>query len=98
MRATVDQAARYYILMADDVGTKGDIEALNGIVPTYSIETSPGNFQLGFRLDIALGEPAEVQHLQDVLVTKLGSDKGAKLPRPQNMSWRSAATYIKAVD
>ena len=34
LRATVDQAIGYRILMADDVGTKGDIEALNGIVPT----------------------------------------------------------------
>lgn len=78
LRATVDQAARYHILMADDVGTKGDIEALNGIIPTYGVETSPGNFQLGFKLDKALSDPAEVQRLQDVLVAKLGSDNAAK--------------------
>ena len=78
LNATIEQAVGLRVLMGDDVGTKGDIEALNGIVPTYSIETSPGNFQIGFRLDRALSNPAEVQRLQDALVAKVGCDKGAK--------------------
>jgi hypothetical protein len=38
-----------YLLVLDDIGTKAT--APPGVEPTYKIETSPGNFQYGYRLE-----------------------------------------------
>ena len=51
-RAKKDDADAFYALVLDDVGTKAALP-LEGPEPTWVLETSPGNFQIGY----ALSEP-----------------------------------------
>jgi hypothetical protein len=44
-----------HVIVLDDVGTKIPLEKLDGIEPTYIIESSQGNYQYGF----VLAEPIE---------------------------------------
>ena len=81
----------FYVLVLDDVGTKVDAAKLNGIEPTWQIETSPGNFQLGLILCEPLRDEAEVKALQTgVIVAGLcdpgagGLNRWARLPEAVN--------------
>ncbi|MCC2602405.1 DNA-primase RepB domain-containing protein [Sphingopyxis yananensis] len=77
LAAKKDQAASYHVLVLDDVGTKANLQLLDGVVPTWKLETSPDNFQVGFKLSPPLHNVAEVEALQKRIVQAGLSDKGA---------------------
>jgi hypothetical protein len=68
---------KYRVLVLDDVGTKVAIDALKGCPPTYSIETSPGNFQYGYVFDQPIDDENVVAALQKAVSTAGHSDPGA---------------------
>lgn len=73
-----DDAAAYHVLVLDDVGGKIDRTNIPDVTPTYEIETSPGNFQIGFALSPPEQDFDRVKAAQN-LVTKAGlGDPGAK--------------------
>jgi len=75
--ARKDSAAAYHALVLDDVGTKVDRNLLGTITPTWELETSPGNFQLGFKLNPPLCDAAEVDRFQQKIAAAGLTDKGA---------------------
>ena len=76
-RAKKDLATAVYVVMVDDVGTKVSFEKFEDCPPSWVIETSPGNHQLGF----IFAEPLIDLNLADELKEKLINaglcDKGA---------------------
>lgn len=77
LSARKEQVAGYHVLVLDDVGTKADRNLLGGITPTWELETSPGNFQIGFKLDPPLYDGKEVDRFQRVIATAGLTDNGA---------------------
>jgi hypothetical protein len=89
----------FHVLMLDDVGTKAPREAIR-LKATYAIETSPGNFQLGFKLKEPLTDLATVKRLEKAAIDAGLSDPGAsgfatrfaRLPQgwntKRNLSWQ----------
>lgn len=77
LSARKEKAAAYHALVLDDVGTKVAWNLLPAISPTWEIETSPGNFQIGFKLCPPLTDPAEVEALQKRVAAAGLTDKGA---------------------
>lgn len=75
--ARKDHAAAYHALVLDDVGTKVDRSLLGSITPTWELETSPGNFQIGFKLNPPLSDAAEVDRFQQRIAEAGLTDKGA---------------------
>lgn len=75
--AKLDCAAAYHALVLDDVGTKVDRDLLGNVTPTWSLETSPGNFQYGFKLSPPIHDAAQVKHLQQQLAAAGLTDPGA---------------------
>lgn len=72
-----EQFSAYHVLVLDDVGTKVDREKLAGFTPTWEIETSPGNSQIGIRLAEPIRDPAQVTLLQKAVAAAGLGDKGA---------------------
>lgn len=70
-------ASAFHFLMLDDVGTKVDRNRLAGCVPSWDIETSPGNSQIGFCLKEPISDQAAVKALQDAAVKADLCDPGA---------------------
>jgi len=72
------RAVSTHVIVCDDIGTKIALEKFTklGIVPTYALETSKGNFQLGFRLKDPVS-PERAATLIDALIAAGFSDKGA---------------------
>lgn len=90
-RATKEAFAAYHALVLDDVGTKIDKSKLDGIEPSWWLETSPGNFQVGFILSPPITEAAELERLQERIVAHglcdpgaLGSARWMRLPNGVN--------------
>lgn len=77
LAARKDQAVAYHALVLDDVGTKIDRALLGDIRPTWELETSPGNFQIGFKLNRPLQDAKEVEELQRRIAAAGLTDKGA---------------------
>lgn len=77
-KARNERFAAYHFVLLDDVGTKIPIEKLAGFVPTWVIETSPGNFQWGIVLKEPITDLAAVSALQAAVVAAGLSDAGAK--------------------
>ncbi len=77
LAARKDTASAYHVLMLDDVGTKVDRSLLGDIRPTWELETSPGNFQIGFKLKTPLTDVAEIDRLQRAVADAGLTDKGA---------------------
>lgn len=77
LAARKDLAAAYHVLVLDDVGTKVDRSLLGSIQATWELETSPGNFQVGFRLSPPLHAAEEVERLQKRISTAGLTDSGA---------------------
>ena len=78
LKARKDNAVGFHCLVLDDVGTKIVLELLAGIKPSWVIETSPGNFQVGFILANPLTLEADVLQLQNAVIAAGLSDPGAK--------------------
>ena len=77
LAAKKDGAAAYHALVLDDVGTKVDRSLIGTSTPTWELETSPGNFQIGFKLDPPLLDAAEVDRFQQQISAAGLTDKGA---------------------
>lgn len=65
-----------YVVMLDDVCTKVQRDAIK-LKATYAIETSEGNFQLGFRLSEPVTDLHVVDRLSRAIIKKGLSDPGA---------------------
>lgn len=77
LKAKKDQAAAYHALVLDDVGGKVDRELLGSIAPTWELETSRGNFQVGFVLSTPETDAATVEAVQHMIAEAGLCDKGA---------------------
>jgi hypothetical protein len=69
--------AAYHCAVLDDVGTKIPRVRLGDIEPTWMLETSPGNYQVGFRLAVPLTDPASVERLQERIKAAGLTDTGS---------------------
>lgn len=76
-RALESQAVAYHCLVLDDVGTKTPIEALPAIEPTWMLETSAGNYQVGFALATPGTDFSVVKAAQKRIFHSGIGDKGA---------------------
>lgn len=76
-KAQKEYAVSYRCLVLDDVGTKVARDGLGGFKPSWVIETSPGNFQVGFNLTNPLTSPEEVTRLQNAVIAAGLCDPGA---------------------
>jgi hypothetical protein len=75
--ARKETVAAYHVLVLDDVGTKVDFGLVDNVQPTWELETSPGNFQVGFRLLQPLLDVMEVEKFQRRIADAGLTDKGA---------------------
>ena len=75
-----EQVSEHHFLLLDDVGTKVDRAKLNGLVPTWEIETSLGNSQMGLVLDPPLKGTKLYKALQNAIIEKGLCDAGANGP------------------
>ncbi len=67
-----------YAIGLDDVGVKvTDLERLAGLPPSWNIETSPGNYQIGFILAEPITDIAVAKALTQAIIDAGLSDPGA---------------------
>ncbi len=76
-KARKENVAGFHLVILDDVETKVKRDRLLGFQPTYEIETSPGNFQVGFALSQPLLNEIEVNALQGAVLVAELCDHGA---------------------
>jgi len=76
-KARKENFAAYHALMLDDVGTKVSDERLGEIEPTWRLETSPGNYQIGIALSEPLTDSASATELQQAILEAGLCDPGA---------------------
>ena len=76
-KARKDNAVGYHCLVLDDVGTKVPMDRLINTNYSWAIETSPGNFQVGYILSTPLTDPEEFARLQNAVVAAGLCDPGA---------------------
>jgi len=79
-RARVDRNAGILFLMLDDLGTKIPSKRLEGVTPTWLIETSPGNFQAGFAFTTLAASDIACRIHEGMIAAGL-CDAGASQPR-----------------
>ncbi len=70
------QFAALYAVMLDDVGVKVDFDRIT-LVPSWKIETSSGNFQVGFILDEPITDPAKADNLLNSIIDAGLCDPGS---------------------
>jgi hypothetical protein len=75
--ATKQRVAAYHALVLDDVGSKVDAAELDGVEVSWRVETSKGNFQVGFILAEPIEDAQQVERLQTAVVTRGLCDAGA---------------------
>lgn len=75
LKAKKANVARTNIIMVDDL-TQEQIDDLP-IVPTYSVETSPNNYQAGYLLDAPLSDQVIANKLMQEIGKSCGGDPGA---------------------
>lgn len=75
--------ASLHVVVCDDVGTKAHLP--NGIQPSYMLETSPGNFQVGFLLDTPLTDLQTAKAIFSRLAELSFTDDGAQGPQSRYM-------------
>ena len=71
--------AATHVVVLDDLGTKASLPA--GFVPSYMLETSPGNFQGGLILDRPETNLQLVKALIRAVAAKSQTDAGAQGPQ-----------------
>jgi len=76
-RARKESVVAYHALVLDDVGTKVEETNLKDALPSWRLETSPGNFQVGFILTPPITDPVERERLQEAVAAAGLCDKGA---------------------
>lgn len=74
-RAKKQQVAANYAILLDDIGTKAKKEL--PIHPSWKIETSPGNYQVGFILKTPCKNPEKYGAVVTALVKAGWGDRGA---------------------
>lgn len=77
VRAKKEEFAAYHALVLDDVGTKIDQSKLEGVEASWWLETSPGNFQVGFILSPPIADAVELGRFQKRVVAAGLCDPGA---------------------
>lgn len=77
IRARKEQFDAFHFVLFDDVGTKVERARLADFKPTWEIETSPGNSQIGIRLREPIRDVATVKRLQDAIIAAGLCDPGA---------------------
>ena len=77
VNAKKENAESYHCLVLDDVGTKVPMASLGAFKASWALETSPGNFQVGYILAKPLTNAAEVTQLQDMVMDAKLCDPGA---------------------
>lgn len=81
LRHTKTAFKRFCVLVLDDIGTKiEEADIPDAMAETYAIETSAGNFQLGYVLDEPLESYEEAQMLIDYMVDAGLTDGGGAMP------------------
>ncbi len=75
-RALEAHAAAYHCLVLDDIGPRTGLDELPPVEPTWMLETSPGNFQVGFKLTTPVTDFDAVKSAQKRVFAIVG-DKGA---------------------
>ncbi|MBP6733934.1 MAG: hypothetical protein KAX51_07220 [Chromatiaceae bacterium] len=78
-RRTKKTFAALAAVMLDDIGTKIDGERV-ALAPSWRLETSPGNFQLGFILAPPVEAPAEADRFMKAVIDAELCDPGAGGP------------------
>jgi hypothetical protein len=73
------QFAALYAVMLDDIGSKAPIERIN-LSPSWIIETSKGNYQMGFILAEPITDSAEADRLLAAIIDAGLTDPGANGP------------------
>ena len=73
------QFSGLYAIMLDDVGTKVARERL-ALEPSWLIETSPGNFQAGYLLDVPITDAKMADVLMKAIIAAKFCDPGASGP------------------
>lgn len=76
-RAKREQFDAFHFVLLDDVGTKVERARLGDFKPTWEIETSPGNSQIGIRLRDPIRAAATVKRLQDAIIAEGLCDPGS---------------------
>lgn len=77
IRAKREQFDAFHFVLLDDVGTKVERNRLGDFKPTWEIETSPGNSQIGIRLQDPIRDAATVKRLQDAIIAEGLCDPGS---------------------
>lgn len=76
-RARRENFSKVHCIVLDDVGTKVPRGRFGAILPSWEIETSPGNFQYGYIFDTPLTDKEEFTQLQKVIIDAGLCDPGA---------------------
>ena len=63
LKARKVQFAACHFLMLDDIGTKIPLEKLSNFEPSWVVETSPGNFQMGIIFESPITDGVEAVNL-----------------------------------
>jgi hypothetical protein len=79
-RTRIDRSAGVLALMLDDIGTKVPLERLAGVTPTWRIETSQGNHQVGFAFAALVDGDIACRILEGLIDAGL-CDPGSKQPK-----------------
>ncbi len=76
-RAKKELAVAVFAVMVDDVGTKVSAERFVNCLPSWAIETSPGNYQYGYILEEPITELDVADMLKEKLIAAGLCDSGA---------------------
>jgi hypothetical protein len=76
-KAKKELAVAVHAIMLDDIGTKIDRERLSGCPPSWSIETSPGNYQYGYIFEEPIKDIQLAEQLKQQLINAGLCDSGA---------------------
>lgn len=76
-RAKKELAISVHAVMLDDVGSKVATERFENCLPSWAVETSPGNFQFGFILSNPITDLDVADNLKEKLIKAGLCDRGA---------------------
>ena len=76
-RAKKKYALSVHAIMLDDIGTKIEQDRLSACAPSWSVETSPGNYQYGYIFKEPITDIQVVEQLKQQLINAGLCDSGA---------------------
>lgn len=79
-KARKENFAATHFIMLDDIGSKVPVDRLGAFTPTWRLETSPGNFQVGIVLDPPITDQAQLTQLLNAIIVVGLCDPGATGP------------------